>query len=150
MVINFPSPLMQLHCQVFLHHLWFSSAQLILWVFLWAQKSLLMHRLCYSNKNITKEIMNRDFYKWKWICRRSYLSIFSNYLDLLPWMSIYLNKKVNGHEQFQGLHVKRCLKNGRELSDLFEYLLSCSLQKLFSCGIDKTKHYYSAPLLIFL
>lgn len=56
------------------------SAQLILWVFLWAQKDFKMHRLCYSNKNITAEITNRHFYRWKWMCRLC--SLFSNYLDL--------------------------------------------------------------------
>lgn len=66
-------------------------------------------------------------------------------------MSINLNKKNNGHKWFPDLYVKLCMKNGTELSDLIEYLLSCSLPKMFSCGIDKTKYYYYylIPLLIF-
>lgn len=59
------------------------SAQLILWVFLWAQKAFKMHRLCYSNKNITAEITNRNFYRWRSMCR--WCSLFSNYSDLLSW-----------------------------------------------------------------
>lgn len=49
--------------------------------------------------------MNGDFYRLKWICSTSCLKVYFLIIQTFCLgINMYLNKKVNGHERFQGLH----------------------------------------------
>lgn len=96
-------------------------------------------------KEITAEITNGDFYRWKWICSRCCLTVYFLITQTFCLgMSIYLNKKVNGHEWFWSLHVKHweLHPNLRVFGCKILYPIQTKQKRILKMELMKLKIYY--------